>query len=139
MDAKGHIEAGRYTCIGLRGESLCFALRGSGIRPLILLLDTDPNLLQGVALTDKLIGKAAAMVAVLGGVQSVWGQTMSDSAIAYLTEQGIPHSYEKRVAHILNRQGDGICPLEAVALPLDHPRKAYQALKARIAQLMAGQ
>ena len=138
MHAKELIESGRYTCVGQRGTGTLFALRGNGIKPLILLYETAPGLLAGTVLHDKVIGKAAAMMAVLAGVSSIWGNIMSQSAIDFLTARGVPHSYGTRVERITNRMGDGICPLEATVLPIDDPAEAYPALKAKIADLMAG-
>lgn len=138
MECKKLISAGKYTCIGSRKGIFSFAMRGNGIKPLVWLYDTDPGLLKGVNLSDKLIGKAAAMVAVLGGAEYVWADIMSEPAIEYLSAHGIAHSYEKKVPFIENRAGDGMCPLEMVAKPISDPAEGYIALKNRIAQLMAG-
>lgn len=138
MDIKNIIEEGRFACVGSRGGNILFSLRGIGIKPLILVYETSPELLAQTDVCDKVIGKAAAMVCVLAGTKSVWGAIMSRSAAEYLEKRGIAYGYGKLVDRIENRTGTGICPLEDSILNIESPEEGYTALKLRIAELMSG-
>ena len=128
------------------GEADCFILRpgceplpghGRGVRPLLQLLENAPETLHGAVLADKIIGKAAAMIAVLGGVAAIHTLTASESALAFLQGAGIPAAARQTVPYIINRTGDGICPLEQTVQTVDDPAEALPLLKATIARLMA--
>lgn len=131
------IAAGGADCIVLQPGCEPLHGQGRGIRPLLQLLENDPAALQGAVLTDKIIGKAAAMVAVLGGVAEVHALTASTAGLAFLTARGIPADARTTVPHIINRTGDGICPLEQTVQTVDDPAEALPLLKATIARLMA--
>ena len=137
MDIKDLISSTDYTCAGERDGVLLFALRGMGIKPLILVHEQAPQLLAGARLCDKVIGKAAATLCVLAGVKSVHGLVMSETAATFLGAHGITHSCDESVPFIQNRTGDGLCPLESACAAIADPRLAYAALRARIAELMA--
>ena len=99
------------------GEADCFILRpgceplpghGRGVRPLLQLLENAPETLHGAVLADKIIGKAAAMIAVLGGVAAIHTLTASESALNFLQGAGIPAAARQTVPYIINRTGDGM-------------------------------
>ena len=128
------------------GEADCFILRpgyeplpghGRGVRPLLQLLENAPETLHGAVLADKIIGKAAAMIAVLGGVAAIHTLTASESALNFLQGAGIPAAARQTVPYIINRTGDGMCPLEQTVREVDDPAAALPLLKATIAKLMA--
>jgi hypothetical protein len=62
---------------------------------------------------------------------------MSDTAAETLTRHNIPHSCDRRVPNILNRQGTASCPMEAAVLRLDDPAEALEALEQTLAALRA--
>lgn len=101
------------------------ALGGRGIAPLVHALRADARAFAGCAVADKIVGLAAAYLFAHGGVSAVHGEVMSEAAEAWLTAQGIPHSAGEVVERIINRRGDGICPMEARALTLGDWREAF--------------
>jgi len=109
---------------------------GTGVRPLLETLDKEPELLRDSILADKIVGKAAAMLAVLGGVRGVYGLTMSEAARKYLTDRGIPAAWEILTENIINRTGTGICPMEETVLTLEDPEEGRAALRATMRRLM---
>ena len=128
------------------GEADCYILRpgceplpghGRGVRPRLQLLENSPETLRGAVLADKIIGKAAAMIAVLGGVAAIHTLTASESALAFLETAGIPAAARQTVPYIVNRTGDGMCPLEQTVRGVEDPAAALPLLKATIAKLMA--
>lgn len=109
---------------------------GPGVKPLLRLHDLRPDDLNGALVVDKVIGRAAAAIALDGKAKRVHGILMSESAKAFLDEQGIPCSADAMVPQILNRTRDGLCPLEDSVKGLDDPPRMIKAIRARIKKLM---
>jgi len=108
---------------------------GTGVRPLVTAYETEPELLRGAVIVDKIVGKAAAMVAVLGGAAGVYGLTMSAAARDYLEARGVPAAWETLTERIINRTGTGLCPMETAVLELEDPAEGLRALKEKMEQL----
>lgn len=106
-----------------------------GIAPVLELLDTDATFLQGADVADKVVGKAAALLFVRGGVHSVYAKTISEKAAAVLWANGIAFACEETVPHIVNRAGDGMCPMERCVWEIDDPVAAEAALRRRVREL----
>lgn len=85
---------------------------GRGISDLFWLLGEKPVLLNGARIADKVVGKGAAALMVLGAVGEVYAQVISKPALALLEQAGIHVSYGMLVPNIVNREGSGMCPLE---------------------------
>ena len=131
------IDDGQADCVLLRAGQPPLYGHGRGVRPLLQFLQNEPQQLQNAFLVDKIIGKAAAMLAVLGGVSGVWALTASRPALAFLQAHGVPAPARQTVEQIVNRTGDGLCPLEQSVLDLDDPAQAPAVLQKTIARLMA--
>lgn len=87
---------------------------GRGVADLYHIYNNEPCLLSGASLADKVVGKGAAAVMACGGVASVYAEVISASAKALLTQSGVSVSYGTEVPYIINRSGDGRCPLESL-------------------------
>lgn len=136
-EAKKRIVNEDVPCVYLRSGAILKNGEGTGVRPLIAAWETEPELLRDTVIVDKIVGKAAAMLAVLGGAAGVYGLTMSAAALEYLTARGVPAQYDTLTERIINRMGTGLCPMEQSVLALDDPREGYQALKDTVARLAA--
>lgn len=86
-----------------------------GIMDLFLTLKNEPELLRGALIADKVVGKAAAALMVLGGVSRVYADNISAPAVAMLQDHGISVSYANIAHHIINRAGTGWCPMEELS------------------------
>lgn len=139
--AKQQIASEEVSFVVIRDGKIVYRDKGNGVKPIMKILETDRALLRGALVADKLIGKAAAMLLSMGGVKSIYGNTMSRSAEEYLERKGIFYDYGRCIQVVSNRTGDGICPLEKTVADLEDEQEAYEKLKATIAQLMkaAGQ
>ena len=128
---------GKYSCVAWQG-GIRYQARGRGIQPLITPMREKKNFFAGMQVGDTIIGKAAALLLVLSGVESVYGELMSKAAVRVFQAHGIPYEYAQLVDFIQNRQQDGLCPLEQEVLEEDNPEKAWLKLEAKLAQLMSG-
>ena len=101
---------------------------GRGVKPILSLLDAGA--LRRAVVLDKVIGRAAAAVCVVGKARRVHALLMSEDAQALLAAHGIPATAEQIVPKILNRDLSASCPLEAYIAAEDNPEKMVAALKA---------
>lgn len=99
-----------------------------GVRDLEYLLDHDPEMLHGATIADKVIGKAAAAMVVVGGVKELYAEVMSKRAIPFLEEAGIAYTYGTLVDTI-KEEGDR-CQLEKITAPATTPEETVDLLRA---------
>lgn len=98
-----------------------------GVRDLEYLLDHDPEILHGATIADKVIGKAAAAMVVVGGVKELYAEVMSKKAIPFLEEAGIAYTYGTLVDTI-KEEGDR-CQLEKITAPATTPEETVDLLR----------
>jgi len=110
---------------------------GRGLGPLLQLLDYRSEELKGAWVIDKVIGRAAAAVCVLGGAARVHAALMSEDAAAFLKAHKIPCSCDVSTPRILNRDKSDACPLEKAVEGLDDPKKMLAAIRKRLTELRA--
>lgn len=128
-------ESGAATLALCKDQKPVFSRFGRGIAPALELLDEHAELLQGADVYDLIIGKAAASVFILGGAKSIFGLTMSDSAIALCEKYGIPCGWQTRTDQIINRLGTGLCPFEQAVLNLDTPEACLPVIRQTLQML----
>ena len=95
----------------------CYYKRG--VADLMYLFKHEPEMLDHAQLADKVVGKGAAALMVLGHVSEVYAHTISQSALALLQNAGIATAYGQCVDHIINRAGTDWCPVEKLCSSVD--------------------
>lgn len=85
-----------------------------GVKDLFDLLTSSPETLAGAFIADKVIGKGAAALMVLGGAEEVYADLLSEPALRLLTASGVFATYRTLVPNIINRTKTGICPVESL-------------------------
>ncbi len=124
--AKELLKSEGYTCVLYNGEVMLTSnLRG--VKPLADWYAEDLKL-QGFFAADKVVGKAAAFLYVVLGVECVYAQVISEPALSVLQENNILVEYDNLVAAIKNRAGTGFCPMETAVLDIDNPDEAVAAV-----------
>ena len=93
--------------------------KGRGISDLYRLYTTMPEALNGAFLVDKVVGKGAAALMVLGHISELYTAVISKPALQLLTAAGIKVDYSTLVENIINRRGDGVCPVESLCARAD--------------------
>lgn len=122
MTAEEILKQGTYTCVACRGDTVLTATE-RGVRPLTNWLREGADL-RGFAAADKVVGKAAAFLYVLLGIESLYAGVISRCALQVLEQEKISVRYDTLVPNIINRRGDGICPFEAAVLETEDPKEA---------------
>ena len=123
-----------HTCVLCKGEQV-YTSNKPGISPMLDWLD-DGVKLQGFSAADKIVGKAAALLFVLSGIRAVHAQVLSTPGKAVLQQHGIFCTLDTEAAYIINRTGDGPCPMEQTVEHIVDPATAFEALKATRARLI---
>ncbi|HOB82267.1 MAG TPA: ECF transporter S component [Peptococcaceae bacterium] len=123
------IKDGKVSCVIIKNDEIIRTASGQGISPLITIFEEEPELLKDSYVVDKLIGKAAAIVLVLGGAKRAYGELMSAAARDYLTGHDCGVSFGQLIDKVINRTGDGICPLEESVFDVEDPETGYHILK----------
>lgn len=106
-----HAEA--CSCVIRNGDTTRI-FRERGVRDLYRLLTTEPRLLDGAFVADKVVGKGAAALMLLGGVAELYADVISRPALELLASSSLRVSYTLEVPRIVNRTRTGLCPVESL-------------------------
>lgn len=100
--------------------------RQRGIKFLLESVDQEK---RGGWIADKVVGKAAAFLMIALEVQEVFAQVISKPAADVFQEYHIPFSYQTMTDYIVNRAGDGMCPMEQKVWDAKTPAQALALLR----------
>lgn len=100
----------------------------SGVADLFALVTDDPSFLDGASVADRVIGRGAALLLVLGGVAKVYAKVISSGALEVLRRAGVEVAYGESVPCIINRAGTGVCPVEQLTAATSSPDEAYRLI-----------
>ena len=114
----------------VRNAGLTTEYTQHGVNDLLQLLENEPQRLQGAVVADKVIGKAAAAIMVVGGVKQVYTNLISTPAREMLEKAGVQVSAAEEVEMILNRDQTGQCPMDKSLNDTDDPAECVAILAA---------
>ncbi len=123
-----------YSCVILSGEEIIFSSKESGIKPLLQIIH-DKTDAFGCQAVDKIVGRAASLLYAYMGVSCVYAEIMSEGARDILSSNGISFEFKTLAKNIINRKGDGICPMESAVIGISEPEKALFAIENKITEL----
>ena len=128
------LHTGNYSCVVMnRTEIRTFTRRG--VADLYDLYHKKPDFMKGASVADKVIGKAAAALMVLGGVTAVYADVISTPALALLRNAAVEITFIKEVPFIENREKSGWCPLESACYEIDSATEIYPVIRDFITNL----
>ena len=114
------LHEGAYSCVIRKGaEVRTFHKRG--VADLFFLLENEPEFLLEAFVADKVVGKGAAALMVLGGVKHVYTDVISTPALDLFKTYGVEVSFSEVTDRIVNRTKDGLCPVETLCLNMGSP------------------
>lgn len=99
------------------------------LKPLFLCLRDRRDELSGATVVDKIVGRAAALLCILGNVEQVMTPLASETAREVLAEAGISLRAQKMIPYIVNRDNTGMCPMEKMANESAGAAAFYEKLK----------
>lgn len=106
-----------------------------GVKDLYMLYTADSQLLSGADVADKVVGRAAAALMILGGVRRVYADTISQLALELFAQNNVEISYNQVVPHIINRAKTDLCPLERATKDLESLEEIFAAIEAFVSSL----
>ncbi|MGN1479279.1 MAG: DUF1893 domain-containing protein [Acutalibacteraceae bacterium] len=109
---KSKIEDSQFLCFAVLSDGSEYSSERRGIAPLLLPIKNNRRFFDGAFVGDKIIGKAAAELLVYSGAKYVYAKTISRSAKAVFDTHGVEYDYSVFTESIVNRNGDGPCPME---------------------------
>ena len=113
------LHKGGYSCVMKNREEVrTFTQRG--VADLYDLYQADSAFMKGAAIADKVIGKGAAALMVLGGFKTVYADIISTPALA-----------------LLCRDKTGWCPLETACMELNTVEEMYPVIQNFISRIRA--
>ena len=133
LTAKNILIKNGYTCV-LYTETQEYHSTLRGVKPLIEFLNSRKDF-YGFSAADKTVGLGAAHLYVLLGVKSVWANIMSQTAKELLEQNNICVFYENLVPFIINRKGEGACPIETAVKGIDCSKQAFKVITEKLKTL----
>ncbi len=131
-NARKLIIDGKAECVLISNGKIFAQEKGRGVNPLLHIYDTRRNEMKNGVIVDKVVGRAAAAIAINGKVRHVHGEVMSEDAVEFLKAHGISATHTLPVKRILNQKRNGLCPLEQSVQGIDDPAKALESLRKKI-------
>jgi hypothetical protein len=114
-----------------RGGKLVFRSRKDRLLPLMDFISTRKDAPDGLFIFDKVMGNAAALLAVVVKAAEVCSPLGSELAVKTLDRFAIKHRLEKLVPFIMRDDGQDLCPMEQLSIGKS-PDEFYLIMKARI-------
>ena len=131
--AKAVLEFEQHTCVVMKAYET-HTSKQRGIAPLMHWLQTGIDM-KGAIAADKVVGKAAAYLYVLLGIDALYAAVISKPALDVLENYQITVQYDQLVPAIRNRTDTGFCPMESAVLEIHTAEDAYPVLKQKLDEL----
>ena len=128
------LHTGGYSCtIANKGEIRTFTQRG--VADIYDLLTQEPEFLKGASIADKVVGKGAAALMILGGIKELYTDIISTKALELLQKSDIKVDFTEEVPFIWNRNHTGriisasASTISSPPLTKRYPNGALQVMK----------
>ncbi len=112
-----------------RGERLVFVSQKDRLLPLLEYIDRLGRNQQPVALFDKIMGNAAALLAIIACCREIYSPLGSQLAAKTLEKHGIKYHFTVTVPYI-QQPDQNMCPMEQLSLNKE-PAEFHALLKKR--------
>ncbi len=106
-----------------------------GIATLLQIINDNSDLLRGATVVDKVVGKAAAALLILGGTKELHALLISNDALDLLAEAGVRVSYDRQTSHILNQDQTDWCPMEKACRDCETAEECLTAIREQLTKM----
>ena len=117
-----------------KDDRLLFASSEERLLPLVEYIDRFAPYEKGVAVFDRVVGNAAALLLKKIFCREVYSSLGSEPAGRTLSGFGIDYHFAETAPYIRNNAGDDMCPMEKLSLG-KQPEEFYQALRERLGKV----
>lgn len=128
IKAKEYMEKNNLKMVVINNDEIITQSTDRGIKPVYDVYINAYESLKGAFVADRITGKAAAMLLAQGGISGIYTDLVSEPAVEIFKEKGIKLQYKKRVPHILNRDMDGMCPIETISRNVGNVHELIQGI-----------
>lgn len=126
------------TCLIYRDEQLIFSSTDQGVKPMMMYMKAYGASEEPLTIVDRIMGKGAVLLAIAINATKIITPIISEPALALAEKYNLEVLAQKKVAYIINRTGDGRCPIESAVLAIDNIDEGYKAIQEAIGILMSG-
>lgn len=128
------LQKGGWSCVVGNGTVMrTFSRRG--VADLYDILHTEPELLDGAFIADKVVGKGAAALMILGKVSRLHTHIISTPALCLLRKAGVLVGFDVETEYIINRDGTGRCPVETLCDGISEPEEMLPLISDFLAKI----
>lgn len=129
-NAKKHLEANDCCLVYCNENEICTS-HIRGVLSLVLMVK-EKRTMEDFYCADKVVGKAAAFMYAILKPRELYAFVLSEKAKEVLDQYGIKYYYGEKVPAIINRKGDGFCPMETVTENAATPFEALSLLEKKL-------
>ncbi len=136
-EIKQMLHEGEHSLVLKTSSEEILTFDGRGVSDLLQLFDKSSDLLVGAELADKVVGKAAASLMILGKIKAVHADTISEPALQLFASAApmVDVTYYNKVEYIINRTKTGWCPMELACKNAVTPKECLERIKEKLAEL----
>lgn len=129
------LKSDNCSCVIQDKDGAIHKFYGKGVSDLYRIIDSKNGILSDAKIADKIVGKGAASLIILGGINRLWTDIISIPALNLLLDNNVKVEYNEKVPFIINRKGDGQCPLEKLCGDTTDLNKLHEIIIQFIAKL----
>lgn len=100
-----------YTFLALKNEAEVFSSDKFGVLPAYLFQKQE---IRNAVIIDKVTGKGSALMLSKAGCSEIYTGLISQNALEVFKKNNIAVHFKEIVPYIINRTGDGMCPVETM-------------------------
>ena len=137
------VEQARATLLSTEGATCVAVCNGEmviscerGVKPLLQWI-SEGRSFEGWSVADKVVGKAPALLYVQLKPAAIFATAMSGDARDVLLSHGIACARDDLVPYIVNRKGDGQCPMDASVVGISDPLEGERAIRETVRRMAA--
>lgn len=117
----------KCSCVIRKGNTIR-TFNQRGVADLYELVMNEAEFLNGAEIADKVVGKGAAALMIAGHIARLHADVVSKPAMSLFDKNGIEVTYTTLTDGIINRKGDGPCPVEAMCSGTDDIGKMLEMI-----------
>lgn len=118
----------KHSLVVANGDVRTFDRRG--VFDLYDLLRDEPEFLKGASIADKVVGKGAAALMILGDVRELHADVISKPALDLLEKSNkVKTACGLMVPYIKDRSGQGMCPIETLCMECKEAEECLPFIK----------
>ena len=126
--AKKILEENRLTFVLLKDHNIVYTSCKKGIIPFLEVIQKDNRIMEHGVIADRVIGKAAALLAAGYHVRELYAGVISQQARTVLDSCSVQYQFKECVGYIQNRDKSDQCPMEKLTQDINDYHVAYHKI-----------